>query len=223
MDRKWQRPWFAATAACVFAGIVIQLFVSADNDKLFGGTALGRALNIFVFFRIQSNLIVGATTLPLAINPNRSSTVFSAFRLTGVVAIAVTFIVFHIALSQLLELDRWAEAANQLQHTVVPVLTLAGWLMFGPRGLTSARVARLTVIFPLAYMVFTLIRGPLASDFYPYPFANPKQLGYVAVTINSFWIALLFVALAAAATALDKRLAARAVELRCPIFRVGAS
>ena len=59
----------------------------------------------------------------LAINPNRSSTAFSAFRLTGVVAITVTFIVFHVALS--------------------------------------------------------LARGSLASDWYPYPFANPKQLGYV--------------------------------------------
>ncbi|MGB0098466.1 MAG: hypothetical protein WBP81_38745 [Solirubrobacteraceae bacterium] len=28
-------------------------------------------------------------------------------------------------------------------------------------------------------MAFTLARGPLASDWYPYPFANPKQLGYV--------------------------------------------
>ncbi|MGB0098467.1 MAG: hypothetical protein WBP81_38750 [Solirubrobacteraceae bacterium] len=77
----------------------------------------------------------------LAINPNRSSTAFSAFRLTGVVAITVTFIVFHVALSHLLDLDKWAEAANQLQHTVVPVLTVAGWWMFGPRGLTSVRIA----------------------------------------------------------------------------------
>lgn len=75
-----------------------------------------------------------------------------------------------------------------------------------PRGLTSARIARLTVIFPLAYMVFTVIRGPLASDWYPYPFANPKQLGYPAVAVNALWIALLFIALAAGATALDKRL-----------------
>jgi hypothetical protein len=28
-----ERPWSAATAACDFAGIVIQLFVSANNEK----------------------------------------------------------------------------------------------------------------------------------------------------------------------------------------------
>jgi len=208
MDQKWARPWFFATAACVFAGVVIQLFVSANNRALFGGSPLGRALNIFAYFTIQSNLIVGATCLLLAIRLQRSSTVFAAFRLIGVVAITVTFVVFHVALSHLLDLDRWAQVANQLQHTVVPVLAVAGWLMFGPRGLTSARIARFTVTFPLAYMAFTLIRGPLASDFYPYPFANPKQLGYVAVAVNALWIALLFTGIAAGATALDRRLRA---------------
>jgi hypothetical protein len=206
VDQRWAQPWFLATAASVAGGIVIQLFVSADNEAFFGGSALGRAANVFAFFTIQSNLIVGVTCLLLAIDPHRSSAVFAVFRLMGVVAITVTFIVFHVALSRLLDLDTWAQVANQLQHTVVPVLAVSGWVMFGPRGLTSPRVARLIAIFPLAYMAFTLIRGPLASDWYPYPFADAKRLGYVAVVANAFWIALLFVALAASAVALDRRL-----------------
>jgi len=212
MDRRWARPWFAATAACVFAGVLIQLFVTANNTANFGGTPLARALNIFVFFTIQSNLIVGATTLLLALNPTRSSTMFQAFRLTGLVAITVTFVVFHVALSHLLDLDTWAQAANQLLHTVVPALAVTGWWTFGPHRLTSTRIAKLTTLFPVGYMTFTLIRGPLASDFYPYPFANPVKLGYLAVITNAIWIGLLFVALAAAATALDKRLAGRPSE-----------
>ena len=81
--------------------------------------------------------------------------------------------------------------------------------MFGPHRLTSTRIAKLTTLFPLSYMTFTLIRGPLASNFYPYPFANPVKLGYLAVITNAIWIGLLFIALAAATTALDKRLARR--------------
>jgi hypothetical protein len=208
VDRKWARPWFAATAVLVLAGVVIQLFVTGGDATKFGATPVLRALNVFAFFTIQSNLIVGGTTLLLALNPARSSTVFRVFRLTGVVAITVTFLVFHVALAHLLELDTWAEVANQLLHTVVPVLAVAGWVMFGPRDLTSGRVARLTAIFPGGYMIFTLVRGPLASDFYPYPFADAKKLGYVGVIANAFWIALLFVGLAAAATFLDKRLPA---------------
>ncbi len=168
----------------------------------FGDGPLGRALNNFAFFTTQSNLIVGGTCL--AINPNRSSIVFRVFRLTGLVAIAVTGIVFHVSLSGLLELDSWALASDRLLHAVVPVMAIVGWLAFGPRGLTSGRIAKLTVIYPLAYMAFTMIRGPLASDWYPYPFADVKALGYTKVIINGLWIGLLFVAIAAAATALDK-------------------
>jgi hypothetical protein len=208
MDQKWARHWFATTALLVFGGVVIQVLVTANYPTKFGGTPLARGLNVFAFFTILSNLIIGVTTLLLAFNPLRDSGTFRVLRLTSIVAITVTFLVFHVALSHLLELDTWAEVANQILHTLVPVLAVAGWLLFGPRGLTSARVARLTAIFPIGYMIFTLLRGPLASDFYPYPFADAKKLGYVAVTVNAFWIGLLFVALAAGATALDKRLAA---------------
>jgi len=193
VDAKWARPWFGATALAVFAGVVIQLFVSAHNEGVFGGSPWGRALNVFAFFTIQSNLIVGITTLLLALNPTRSSMVFGVFRLMGLVAITVTFVVFHVALSHLLDLDTWAQTANQLLHTVVPVLAVVGWLMFGPRALTSTRIAKLTIVFPVGYMIGTLIRGPLASDFYPYPFANVKTLGYLRVAVNGAWIALLFV------------------------------
>jgi hypothetical protein len=41
MDAKWARPWFAKTAACVAAWIVIQLFVTVPNEQSFGGSPLG--------------------------------------------------------------------------------------------------------------------------------------------------------------------------------------
>lgn len=206
MSERWARPWYAATALCVLAGIVVQLVVSATSPEFFGGSALGRGLNVFAFFTIQSNLIVGVTSLLLAIDPRRTSRWFAVARLTGLVAITVTFLVFHVALSRLLDLDSWAQVANQLQHTVVPALTVIGWFTFGPRGLTSARVTRLTVVFPLAWMLFTAVRGPLASDWYPYPFVDVGVLGYPRVAVNALWVALLFVGLAAGATALDRRL-----------------
>jgi hypothetical protein len=206
MDPKWSRCWFGATALAVLAGVIVQLLVSAHNPSVFGGSPVGRAFNIFAFFTVLSNAVVGVTTLLLAIDPDRSSTVFSVFRLIGLVAITVTFIVFHVALRGLLELDTWGEVANQLLHTVAPILAVVGWFLLGPRGLTSARIARLSVVFPVCYMAFTLIRGPLASDFYPYPFANVKMLGYLKVCVNGLWVALLFLGLAAGATALDKHL-----------------
>ncbi|MFG1783608.1 Pr6Pr family membrane protein [Rhodococcus oryzae] len=201
-------------------GVIIQVVLDWQNNmplvaetgesfQKFGGSPLGRALNVFAFFTIQSNLIVGATSLLLAINPNRSSTVFSVFRLTGLVAITVTGIVTYVALDGLLVFDTWALTADKLLHVAVPIMAVVGWLAFGPRGLTSPRVVKLAVLFPLAYMLFTAIRGPLSSDWYPYPFADVHELGYLRVLVNGLVIGLLFVALAAAAAWLDKRLPAK--------------
>ena len=215
MNPRWARPFFALTAACVLIGVVVQLIVSANDESVFGGSAAGRAFNIFAFFTVQSNVIVGVTCLMLAIRVDRSSTVFKVFRLIGVVAITVTGIVFHVVLSGLLDLDTWAQVANQFLHTVVPILALVGWLTFGPRGLTSGFVVRWTVAFPLLYMVFTAVRGPLASDWYPYPFANVHDLGYLRVAVNALWITLLFIGLGAGGNALDRvlvRARSRSVE-----------
>ena len=128
MHPGWARPWFAVTALCVLAGIGIQLFVSATSPAFFGGSPLNRALNVFAFFTILSNVLVAVTCLLLAVRQNRSSAAFSVLRHTGLVAISVTFVVFHVVLSRLLDLDTLAQAANQLQHTIVPVLAVVGWL-----------------------------------------------------------------------------------------------
>lgn len=131
---------------------------------------------------------------------------FSVFRLTGLVGITVTFIIFNTILDRHLHLHSWIFVANLLQHIVVPIMTVAGWLVFGPRRLTSRRIAIMTSIFPVAYITFTLIRGPLALNWYPYPFVDVGSLGYFRVAINSLLIAIMFLAISAAATWLDKRL-----------------
>ena len=219
MDAKWSRWWFGATAAAVLAGIAIQLYATASGPAGFFDSTAKRTLNVFVFFTIQSNLIVGATSALLAWRPQRSGAAFAVARMMGLIGITITGIVYHVALANLLDLDSWALAADQLLHTAVPIMAVAGWLMFGPRHLTSARVARLSLWFPIAWFAFTLIRAPLARHFYPYPFIDVNIHGYAAVFVNCAWIAILFLGAAAAATSLDKALARRAEPDRTPTER----
>jgi hypothetical protein len=212
MNAKWARPWFGATALAVLVGIVIQAFVTANTAGRFN-PATARVLNLLAFFTIESNLIVGATSLLLALRPDRRSTLFRTFWLIGVVAIALTGIVYHVALRGLFDLDSWAQAADVILHTAVPILAVLGWLMFGPRGCTSPGIVRLTVLFPACYMAFTLVRGAFIH-WYPYPFADVDALGYGRVITNSVWISLLFVGLGAGAHALDQRLSRQAPPAR---------
>jgi hypothetical protein len=214
VDQKWARLWFGATALLVAIGIAIQIPVSYNSTGgVFEGTA--SAFNVLSYFTIQSNLIVGVTCLLLALRLDWSSTVFKVFRLIGVVGITITGIVFHVALSGLLDLDTWAQAANQIEHTAVPIVTVIGWLLFGPRRLTSPGIVRWSLLFPLLYIAFSAIRGPLV-DFYPYPFADVEALGYVRVTINAFWITLIYFGVAWGAHVLDGVLARRSTVMSRP-------
>jgi hypothetical protein len=55
--------------------------------------------------------------------------------LTGVVAIAVTGVVFHAVLARLLDLESWALVANNLPHTLGTGLLLTGrQLVAAPRS-----------------------------------------------------------------------------------------
>jgi len=196
------RVWFGLTAAVVAFGVVVNVVVAATNTGGFFTTASARVFNVFCFFTIQSNLIVGITCLLLAIDPRRTSTTFDTFRLIGIVAIVITGIVYHAALRGLFDLESWALVGDVVAHTVVPILAVVTWLAFGPRGRTSRRIMWLTLLFPLAWFVFTLVRGPI-TDFYPYPFVDVSRLGYAKVLLNAFWLALFYLGVAAGVVALD--------------------
>ncbi len=208
MSPRWARVWFAATTASVFAGVLISAITAANHTGGHFHPAVARAANTFAFFTIQSNLLVGVATLLLARHLDRSSTVFAILRLSGLVAIVVTGLVFHAVLAQTLDLRSWDAVGNELVHTVVPVMAVVGWLLLGPRRLVSPRIAWCSLIFPVCWLTFTLIRGAIAH-WYPYPFIDVTQLGYGRATVNCVWVALLMLGLAAGATVLDDRLGRR--------------
>ena len=73
MDAKG-RWWFGAHGPRGPVGLVVQVLVTADLETGFFDTPTKRALNVFAFFTIQSNIIVGVTSLLLALRPDRTST-----------------------------------------------------------------------------------------------------------------------------------------------------
>lgn len=200
------RSWFGVTALAVAIGIVIQVVVTATTTEGFFRDNPDRVFNVFAYFTIQSNLLLGGTCLLLAIDPDRwHSVVFKTLRLNGVLCIAVTGIVYHLVLAGSDTLSGGAAVANFFVHTVTPVLGVLGWLIFGPRGQTDSRVVGWSLVFPLLWLAFTLIRGE-GTGFYPYPFMNVTEHGYGTVLLNCLLVALLFLALAAGTTLLDRRI-----------------
>ncbi len=206
------RVWFAAGALVVVVALVIQIPITAGHaDDAFFTTPAGRVANLFAFFTILSNLLVAATDLVLAARPTARSTLLRVARFDAVLAITITAVVYHVLLAGL---DRFtgAEAfANQLWHTVSPLLTVVGWVLFGPRGLVDRRVVVLSLAYPVAWLVFTLVRGALIG-WYPYPFLRVDELGYGPVALYCAAITLLFLVVAAGAAGMERLLAVRAAR-----------
>ncbi|WP_146240048.1 Pr6Pr family membrane protein [Prauserella flavalba] len=84
--------------------------------------------------------------------------------------------------------------ANRILHVVLPILVAVDWLADPPRRRIALRKALWWLVFPLAYLAFTLVRGP-ALHWYPYPFLDPDENGYGTVAVLSLVIAVVFVAL----------------------------
>ena len=210
-NERRARGFFAVTSIAVFAGLILQLALTATRNEGSFGSDAGRIFNFFCFFTVQSNIVVVVTAGMLAVRLNRPSTGFRTFRLVGVVAIAITGVVFHLALRNLHELTGLDAVADFILHTASPVLTVAGWVFFGPRGEVNGRIIRLAVTAPIAWLGFTLVRGSFVQDvnrrdYYPYPFMDVGQHGYLSVAFAIVLVAALFLGVCAAAVALDKHL-----------------
>ena len=212
-DTRLARAFFGVTSLIVTFALVLQLFLSVTrgaDEGSFTATP-DRIINFFSFFTVLSNVAVALTTGLLAVRLHRPSTLFRALRLDALVGIAVTGVVFHLALAQLQELTRWDALADTLLHTVSPILAVVGWLLFGPRGKLTPRIVLLAVIAPVVWIVYTLVRGAFVVDrfgshYYPYPFMNVGVHGYPVVLLNVSLVALLFLAISFGALALDRRL-----------------
>lgn len=197
------RAWFLLTAVLALLAVAAQVWLSATGDDGFFDAPVYRALNLFVYFTIQSNLLVALSALLTVLDPDRDTLFRRVLQLTALVAITVTGVVYHLVLAGFQELSGLAWLADQTLHTVVPVLTVLGWVLFGPRARTSWRVVWLSLLFPSAWLVLTLVRGPLVGGFWPYPFVDVAEIGLVQALLNSAVVAVFFVALAAAAHGLD--------------------
>ncbi len=201
---RWlARGWFVVTAVLVLAAVAIQVPLSAAVDSGYFSTPLYRGLNVFAFFTIQSNLLVASSALLSALDPERDTVARRVLRLTSLVAITVTGVVYHSVLAGLVELSGWGYLADRLVHTVVPILAVLGWVLFGPRRRTGWRVVLLSAVFPVMWLVFTLVRGPLVGGFWPYPFVDVDELGWAQVLLNCGGVAVLFLGLAAVAHITD--------------------
>lgn len=162
-------------------GLLAFVAIGAQIADL-AGNGHFNAVNFFSFFTIDSNLL-GATMLLVAAARWRSepSLLVDLLRGAAVVYLSVTFIVFALLLANS-DVDLALPWVDFVLHKLMPVVVVVDWLLDPPARRLSVRQALLWLSFPAVWIVYTLIRGPLAG-WYPYPFLDPANGGYGTVAL----------------------------------------
>lgn len=182
--RGWHaaRIWHLVTALVTLATLFTQTGQTVLSEDPLQPNVGIRLFDMFSYFTIQSNLLVLLAVTALAVNPGRGGVWWRALRATSIVGITVTGVVHWFLLrplATLTGLDYWTD---KFLHVVVPLLAVVGWLLFGPRPRLGLRTIGLALVWPICWLVVTLVRGAII-DWYPYPFLDVTALGAAPVVV----------------------------------------
>jgi hypothetical protein len=177
--------WFGVGLTVLLSGLGLYRD-SEPEPGLYGDTgdglagAAARLMDTFSYFTIWSNIVVAVSLTLLLARPFRDTLLRRILRLDGVLMITVTAIVYQVLLAPTADVEGWSRVTDPLLHIVTPVLTVAVWVGWGPRGWISARLVPAALVVPLLWIGWMLARGAVV-DAYPYGFANAMEHGYVSV------------------------------------------
>lgn len=173
----------------LMAGLISVCALTGVAFKL--GILQGRLnLHQLRYFTNLSNLLAAACSL-WAFARGRKG--YGALKGLAVLCVLVTGVVFHTMLAgimggfALFSPDWWA---NELIHTVVPVLMTVDYLCFDPKGQLRSYHPLLWLLAPLCYFAGTVAVArtglcfPNSPTPYPYPFLDVWALGWGAVLRN---------------------------------------
>ncbi len=171
----------AASALLVLVAIVVQINVNIGKGTF-------NPTRFFAFFTILSNLFGAGLFLFLATRwRSARSPTFDLLRGGSVVYLTVTFIVVVLLLSGA-DLQVAVPWVDTVLHKIFPIYVVLDWLIDPPASHLTLRSAVRWLVYPLVWLVFTLIRGAF-DNWYPYPFLNPANGGYG--TVAFFCVAIL--------------------------------
>ena len=140
------------------------------------------AINFFSYFTIQSNLIAVAVFLIGAARWRETPTIgWELVRGAALLYMTVTLVVFSLLLSGS-DVDTAVVWVNTVVHKLFPLVLLIDWILDPPRHRISIRDSLVWLVYPLAWLAYTMVRGALVG-WYPYPFLDPANGGFGTVAL----------------------------------------
>ncbi len=178
----WIRGYRVFFSLLALAALVAQLMQSIGAQR--------STFDFFSYFTIQSNIIAVGVLLWVATKGTSNPKLLSRDLLRGapVLYLSITGIVFALFLADIPLVT--VPFANTVLHKLMPVVMVGDWLLNPPEKTLSFRLAVLWIVYPLAWLAYTMLRGALVG-WYPYPFLNPAVAGGYGAVL--FYILLILI------------------------------
>ena len=195
----------------VISAVVTEIATLVERGRFTPG-------NFFSFFTIESNCLSAAIFIVSALakaagRQYRSIEMLRGANTLNMILVGVTF---SLLLAGLENTEFTAVPwDNTVLHYIAPVAVALDWLLDIPRVNVAFKQAMVWVAFPVAYLAYSLIRGPIVG-WYPYPFLDPGHHGYASIAVTSLMLLVMSTALACALAWMTQRATASAAAAEFP-------
>jgi hypothetical protein len=189
-SRTNQRLWQICIALIAWFALILQLYLQIVNRTTGVAEALVR---FFSYFTILTNLIVAVCFTALLQQKGKAFNFFSKGGVFTAVTVYILIVglVYNLVLRSIWDPQGWQLLADNLLHTVTPLLTLLYWILYTPANQLQWKQSAAWLLYPMLYLIYVLIRGSL-SNFYPYFFIDVNKLGYAKAFTNALYVTLGF-------------------------------
>lgn len=193
-DETKRKAAAAIVAATGWFALGLQLWLLLGTTRASGGTVVDALWQYLSFFTVLTNLFIAVVATATVFRPDAERGLAGGMaRGCATTAIVVVGISYHLLLRNVWDPQGWQLVADVSLHYVMPILGLLWWLWLPPQATLGRRALLVWAIYPLAYLVYALLRGA-ATGRYAYPFIDVAALGYPRVTINAVVLAAAFFA-----------------------------
>lgn len=199
--RRWVVVGKTLVAFLGFSALVTEVATLVAGDRFAAG-------DFFSYFTVEANAlaVISLMLSAFAAATRTAHRGLDIFRGAVTLYMTTTIGIFIVLLSGYPSSELTAVPwDNTVLHYIMPMAVIVDWLVAGRVAPIRYRSALAWLLFPVAYLVYSLIRGPIAH-WYPYPFVNPATHGYLGVLITSVVIAVVLAAVTAVIASVPRRL-----------------
>lgn len=165
-----------ALSVAIFIVFVVRMYVIVTKHQAIVDT--------LSYFTYESNLFAGVVFGLLGYRAIKSRSVanLQGYRGAATAYLLITGIIFNLLLNAP-SFGTSEILVNILYHHIAPLYVAIDFVLDTPIPPITYRRALLWVIYPIAYMIYTFVRGAI-TKWYPYPFFDALHHSFATVATN---------------------------------------